>query len=75
MNVFYIILLSLFLIFFSLYIFMSIRLSVLSKKKEKYVRSVWKEDDVKLVDVYRRSTRVSLKEIFLGLDNGKVGKK
>lgn len=75
MKIFYIIMLILFLIFLSLYIFMSLRLSYLSKKKEQMVRGFLKPEELEIVNNYKKSTRVSLREIFLGIDNGKTGKK
>lgn len=75
MKVFYIIVVILFLILLTLYLFMSIRLNILSKKKEKLVRSSWKQNDIAIVDAYKKATRVSMKEIFLGLDNGKTSSK
>lgn len=75
MKVFHIIVVILFLILLTLYLFMSIRLNILSKKKEKLVRSSWKQNDIAIVDAYKKATRVSMKEIFLGLDNGKTSSK
>ena len=75
MKILYIVVLVLFLLLCILYIFMSIRLNVLSKKKEQIVRGFMKPDQLQIVDDYRKSTRVTLREIFLGLDNGKASKK
>lgn len=75
MKVFYILVLIMFFVFLGLYIFMSIRLNLLSKKKEKIVAKTWVEKDLQVVDNYKKATRVTLKEIFLGIDNGKASKK
>ena len=75
MKVFYIIVLILFFVFLGLYLFMSIRLNLLAKKKEKIVAKTWIEKDLQVVNDYKKATRVTLKEIFLGIDNGKASKK
>lgn len=75
MKVFYIVVLIMFFVFLGLYIFMSIRLNLLSKKKEKIVAKTWVEKDLQVVADYKKATRVTLKEIFLGIDNGKASKK
>lgn len=75
MKVFYILVLILFFVFLALYLFMSIRLNILSKKKEKIVAKTWTEKDLQVVSDYKKATRVTLKEIFLGIDNGKASKK
>ena len=75
MKVFYIIVLILFFVFLGLYLFMSIRLNLLAKKKEKIVAKTWLEKDLQVVNDYKQATRVTLKEIFLGIDNGKASKK
>lgn len=75
MKVFYILMLILFLVFLGLYLFMSIRLNLLAKKKEKLVAKTWTEKDLQVVSDYKKATRVTLKEIFLGIDNGKTSKK
>lgn len=75
MKVLYILVLIFFPVLFCLYIFMSIRLNLLSKKKEKIVAKTWLEKDLQVVNDYKKATRVTLKEIFLGIDNGKASKK
>lgn len=75
MKVFYILVLILFFVFFAFYLFMSIRLNILSKRKEKIVAKTWTEKDLQVVSDYKKATRVTLKEIFLGIDNGKASKK
>lgn len=75
MKVFYIVVLILFFLFLGLYLFMSIRLNLLAKKKEKIVAKTWNEKDLQVINDYKKATRVTLKEIFLGIDNGKASKK
>lgn len=75
MKVFYIVVLILFFLFLGLYLFMSIRLNLLAKKKEKIVAKTWNEKDLQVIVDYKKATRVTLKEIFLGIDNGKASKK
>lgn len=75
MKVFYILVLILFFVFLAFYLFMSIRLNILSKRKEKIVAKTWTEKDLQVVSDYKKATRVTLKEIFLGIDNGKASKK
>ena len=75
MKVFYILVLILFFVFLALYLFMSIRLNILSKRKEKIVAKTWTEKDLQVVSDYKKATRVTLNEIFLGIDNGKASKK
>lgn len=71
MQVFYVILLCIFLVLIVLYVFMSIRLTILTKKKIKTVENSWDINKLVIVKEYKDATRVTLKEIFLGIDNGK----
>lgn len=71
MKVFYAVLIILFLCLIVLYAFMSIRLNMLSKKKRKAVENSWTVQDLTVVKKYNDAVRVTLKEIFLGIDNGK----
>lgn len=75
MQVVYIILGVLFLCLLAIYIFMSIRLSILTKKKRKIIDNSWSVEDLIVISKYQTQMRVSLKEIFLGIDNGKNSKK
>ena len=75
MQVVYIILGVLFICLLAIYIFMSIRLSILSKKKRKIIDNSWSVEDLIVISKYQAQMRVSLKEIFLGIDNGKNSKK
>lgn len=71
MQVFYVILLCIFIALIVLYVFMSIRLTILTKKKIKAVENSWDVNKLVVVKEYKDATRVTLKEIFLGIDNGK----
>ena len=71
MQVFYIILICIFIALVIMYFFMSIRLSLLTKKKVKQVNDTWDIEKLVVIKEYKDATRVTLKEIFLGIDNGK----
>lgn len=75
MQVFYVILICVFIVLVILYAFMSIRLTILTKKKVKNVENSWDVNKLVIIKDYKDATRVTLKEIFLGIDNGKVSKK
>lgn len=74
MQVFYTVLIIVFLCLVVLYAFMSIRLNMISKKKRKTIENSWTVQDLTVVKKYNDAVRVTLKEIFLGIDNGKSKK-
>lgn len=75
MTAFYIVMFILFIILTAIYIFLYVRFNIVTKKKINFVRSKLTVEDQKVIDQYHKDIRVTMRELFLGVDYGTNRKK